>query len=136
MANRILSGIGVILAMFGVVALLVGILFAISTAMSVGGSSSATGTVIGFNTDDRGISYPVVQFPTALAPVTFTVSYSSTNDPHHVGDKVAVLFNPETPTAARVNSFFSLWYLPVFLLGAGGVLLLVSGGLLLLARRF
>jgi len=121
--------------MFGAIALLVGILFAIFTAISVGGSTSASGTVIGFTTADKGISYPVVQFPANFAPITFTMSYSSTNEPYKVGDRVGVLYSPDRPSAARVNSFFSLWYFPVFMLGAGGVLLLVGLGLLLLARR-
>jgi Protein of unknown function (DUF3592) len=135
LTNRILSIIGVILAMFGAIALLVGILYTIFTAMSVGGSTSASGTVIGFTTDDKGISYPIVQFPANLTPITFTMSYSSTNEPYKVGDRVAVLYSPDQPSAARVNSFFSLWYFPVFMLVAGGVLLLVGLGLLLLARR-
>ncbi len=133
--SRVLGGIGAVLVMFGTVALLAGILFTIFTYLFVGGATSATGTVTGFSTD-KGISYPVIQFPDTLAPVTFTATFSSTNEPYKVGDKVAVLFNPETPTAARVNSFFSLWYFPVFLLIAGGVLLLVGGGLLFLTRQF
>jgi len=121
--------------MFGAVALLVGVLFTIFTAISVGGSTSASGTVIGFTTGDKGISYPVVQFPANPAPIIFTMSYSSTNEPYKVGDKVKVLYDPGQPSAARVSSFFSLWYFPLFMLGAGGVLLLVGLGLLLLARR-
>ncbi len=136
MTNRIVGGIGVVLAMFGTVALLAGILFTIFTYLFVGGATSATGIVTGFSASDKGISYPVIQYPAAFAPITFTATFSSTNEPYNVGDKVKVLFNPETPTAARVNSFFSLWYFPVFLLVSGGVLLLVGGGLLLLARRF
>ena len=46
--------------------------------------------------------------------------------PYAIGDEVPVLFSPDDPQSASINSFTSMWLLPL-LLGGGGLVFVIGG---------
>ncbi|WP_206613484.1 DUF3592 domain-containing protein [Parahaliea mediterranea] len=74
---------------------------------------------------------PVVTFTSADGrKVEFTSSSGSNPPSFHRGEKVTVLYRPETPERARIESFFSLWGLALILGGMGTIFTLVGGGII------
>jgi hypothetical protein len=93
--------------------------------------ASATGTVVSLRevdeTDNTGVTYaPVISY--AVQGHTYTYESSNSSDPpaYDVGEKVALLYQPDDPEEVRVNSWFDLWFLPAMLGGAGVVVAIVS----------
>ncbi len=63
---------------------------------------------------------PVVEVTTATGKrIEFTSNVGSSPPSHRVGEPVTVLYSPADPQAARIKSFFQLWFgfLIVFALG-------------------
>lgn len=80
--------------------------------------------------DDLNSYAPRVRFTTASGqPVEFQASAASSDTGYRVGDRVAVLYLPDAPDNASINSFFHLWIFPTILLGLGGVFTLLGAGL-------
>ena len=94
----------------------------------------ASGTVVGFQGtgDPEGTVEPVIQFePATGGLIKFSDRVASNPPEYDVGDVVAVKYNPERPSMARINKISRLYFTP-------GVLTIVSApivglGLLLLA---
>jgi flagellar biosynthesis/type III secretory pathway M-ring protein FliF/YscJ len=109
------------------------------TLSDLGNMVSAKGVVVDVtasrDTEDDGLVYsPVIEFQpeTASAPVRFEQSIrQSENLAAKRGDTVEVLYDPENPQNARVNSFVDLWVLPIVLIGSGAIVLLIALGVLL-----
>lgn len=82
------------------------------------------GKVIMVTIDKSGKSAtykPVIEFYDHKGIRIEFASFEGSNPPKYtVGDKVEVLFNPENPIDAKINSFFSIW---------GGVLIMSIVGI-------
>ncbi|MFH2063139.1 MAG: DUF3592 domain-containing protein [bacterium] len=81
--------------------------------------------------------HPVISFLTEDGQ---TVEYRSdfgTSPPvHEVGEKVDVIYDPQDPSRAEIDSFVSLWLGPILVAG-GGVLITAVGLLdIVLSRRY
>ena len=77
----------------------------------------AKGEITGFSDS------PVVTFDYYGQPVQFRSSFSSSD--MQVGDEVTVYFPPDKPEEAEIKSFFTQWFVPLFL----SVFVLVFGGI-------
>lgn len=121
-------------------ALLIGALLAYNhTREFVAGAVQAEGEVIEVirveteSTDRRSVvSFrPVVRFTPANAeqPIQFTDAVGKNPPAHSVGERVLVLYNPQQPSQAHINSFYSLWFMVIIFSVLGTVFALVGGAL-------
>ena len=121
-----------IFTMFGllsVVLLPLGVLTFSSTYSVVSRGLKAKGTVVGIVTRDSTVSgsrgrtesyAPTVSFVTQTGKaVTFESETASNPASHSVGDEVEVIYQPNDPQQAIINSFVHTWLLSTLLLGAG-----------------
>ena len=86
------------------------------------GFISGTGTVVGlekriFRAGSAGVYCPVVEFmPGAGETIRFESAFGSNPASQKVGDKVKVVYNPQNPKEAEVDSGLSKWLAPGCLL--------------------
>ena len=78
---------------------------------------------------------PVVEFLDSDGGVRHFRSQISSSVAPTVGKTVSVLYNPVNPNDARLNGFFSLYIMPIFLIGFGLIILLFSSIPLLISTR-
>ena len=99
----------------------------VTTSKFIGKAVSADGVVVGleerWDSDDNDYTYyPQVEFETEdHRTIAFTSDTGSRPAGFDVGEPVRVLFDPARPEAARIDSFFQLWLLPLVLGGMGTV---------------
>ena len=84
--------------------------------------------VIQFVDERTGEEYTLVTKP-GLHPI----HYAYRPSPPIIGREVDVLYDPEDPNNARINSFLDIWLGPIAVTGLGGIL--SSAGLILTIRR-
>lgn len=100
---------------------IIGVMFAIggfgvgcySVAFGIG-AKEAKGTV----TDFIGGS-PIVEFEVGGQTFSFQSSISSSPPAYFVGEKVDVLYRPNNPRSAQINSFTDRWLFPLAFTAAG-----------------
>ena len=106
-----------------------------STVAFIERATEATGTVIDLErsrSSDSTTYYPVVVFEDIRGREIEFRSRSGSNPPSfNRGERVSVFYEPSAPESARINSFFSLWGLPMILGGMGLVFGAIGGGMLL-----
>jgi len=90
--------------------------------------------------DEDTAYFPVFSFRDGQGKEQVIHSSSGSFPPaYEVGDTVPVLYNPNDPSNAKIDSFFSIWGIP-FITGIIGLVVLPAGLLILywpnLARRF
>ena len=97
----------------------------------------AEGTVIELipRRSDNSTTYaPKVSFLSASQqPYTFTSSSSSSPAAYSRGEKVSVLYAPNNPSDAKIDSFFSLWGVAL-IMGILGLSFAAVGGGILIAQ--
>ena len=99
----------------------------VTTSRFIGEAVAADGMVVGleerWDSDDNDYTYyPQVEFQTEdHRTIAFTSDTGSRPAAFDVGEPVRVLFDPARPEAARIDSFFQLWLLPLVLGGMGTV---------------
>lgn len=95
------------------------------------------GVVTGYEENhsrEGGLTYsPIIAYTAADQSHTFVSSNSSYPPAYEIGEEVPLLYNPQDPTLARVDSWWELWLLPT-MLGGAAVILALSANLLLLRR--
>ena len=94
-------------------------------------AQAVPGTVIALqwsNGENSRVARPVVSYEVRGEPYQVTGSVASSPPAYDVGDPVRVLYPPGQPKAARLESGFDLWFLPVLLGGMGLVFTLVGAG--------
>jgi hypothetical protein len=77
---------------------------------------------------------PVVRFRHGTQQVQFSDSLASNPPAYHVGETVNVLYLESDPYDARIESFTSLWFLPMVLGGMGTIFLAVGAGMIVGSR--
>jgi hypothetical protein len=126
--------------------LLIAFVSSASAILKMNQEESAQGRVVEIiqrreyvNEQDRIVQdyyYPVVEYVSADGRRhTVHMTEGSSAPSHEVGDEVTVLYNPEHPLEARINSFGSsalMWILP----GITGILGLGFLGAVIAVRRF
>lgn len=130
-------------SLFGVVGLgmLLGSWMAFtSTQKFLENSELSEGTVISnelhYSHDEEGnrekYYYPIVEFQTQEGEnVKFEADFGSYPPMYQVGEQISIIYNPQNPTDAQINSFWTLWFVSILLLGMGGVFASIGFGILL-----
>ena len=106
------------------------------TRSFVAGSTATLGRVTAWDyrkSSLRATGFVTVFTFTNAAGRTYTVrsGWASSRPSHRIGEAVTVLYPPEKPEAARIQSFQTLWLLPT-VLGCSG---LAAAGMGVLALR-
>jgi len=108
-----------------------------STRDFVASALPATGEVIDFfeSRSSESLTYrPVVEFVTAQGQsVQFTSPSGSSPPAYSRGESVEVLYDPDRPEIAQINSFFSLWGVPIIFVSIGVILFVL--GLAMIVRQ-
>ncbi|MFI8962166.1 DUF3592 domain-containing protein [Streptomyces sp. NPDC053493] len=87
-------------------------------------------------TGDEPVAHPVVAFTPAGGSPTRFREFTGSNPPaYEVGERVEVLYRPDSPEDARIDGFAALWLLPLIFGGIGLVIVGVGTGIALVARR-
>jgi hypothetical protein len=135
--SKFFLAFGSIFAGVGSIFAVIGITIGINTYSFVGTAVSTQGTVIdlelGSSTDSEGRSfsvyYPVVKFTASNGEPTIFESNTGSQPPAFTkGQQVEVLYNPQKPNSAMINSSrFDLWFAPAMITGMGSVFVLIGG---------
>jgi uncharacterized protein (DUF58 family) len=117
---RVLRIVGMVFGAIAMVAFFVAILLATLRWNEVSAATATTqGTVVAFAHGRKG-SAPVVELtPPGGDPVRITGRISSKPARYHVGEQVAVRYDPKVPAHAMIDTFFEIWLLP-FIFGCMG----------------
>lgn len=81
----------------------------------------AQGTVVKLVRTTGSMQAPVVAFTSPRGPVQFQSEVSSSPPAWRAGEPVQVLFDPNDPTQAVIDSFWVRWLVPVLLGFVGAV---------------
>ncbi|WP_066382429.1 DUF3592 domain-containing protein [Anabaena sp. CA = ATCC 33047] len=126
MFGSIFAGVGSIFAVTGII-------ITLNTRSFVATSVTTQGTVIDLiprsSSSSRSVVYyPVVRFtPSSGDPITFAANSGSNPPAHTRGEQVEVLYNPQKRDSAMINSWLSLWFLPVMFTGMGSLFVVIGG---------
>lgn len=108
----------------GVVCLAAAVIIYISTSRFLALAQHAQGKVIEYRRDvdeDNGVVYfPIVEFSAGNELYTFESGTGSSSRPYQKGDAVAVLYHPDNPEKAEIESFWAQW-LGVMICGLIGI---------------
>ncbi len=135
---RIAKWIGAPLAIVGVLMLLGAAFVVVRQTALINAGTATMGEVIALEpSSGSGGSTryrPVVRFVTPQGQATIVGEVASSPPPHAVGDAVRVIYNPDRPSEALIDTFMERWFLPLMLgflgsgtLGAGGIVLWRAG---------
>lgn len=81
----------------------------------------AEGTIVALEREKsaKGLAqdYPVVQFTARESGVTFSFKsrFGMWPSPFSIGEKVEVAYDPANPLRARINSFWTIWFVPILI---------------------
>jgi Protein of unknown function (DUF3592) len=132
-----------IVGLIGLVFLPIGIGFWVNNSSFERDAEKTTGTVIDHVTKtsydrdgDRSVTYaPKVRFTAADGQdYEFTDSISSSNK-KDIGSRVDVLYKPDDPSDARIDSVARRWLFPGIFGGVGALMVLIGVGLLIAGLR-
>lgn len=120
--------VAVVFSLIGLVFLMIGVGFVCSSYSLLSVAQRTEGTVIRLvGNGRRGSVAPVVEFFLEGNRREFQ-SWLSTSPPQFgVGEKVTVLYDPNDPQRASIESFVTLWLFSTIFGGIGVVMLVVSG---------
>lgn len=120
----------------GSIFVITGIIITVNTRNFVGKSISAQGTVIDLvrrtsrDSDGRSSTayYPVIKFTASSGEPTEFEANSGSNPPAYTKDQqIEILYNPQEPQSATINSWFDLWFLPAMFTGMGSLFVVIGG---------
>ena len=115
-----------VFAALGLALLIVAGVAAAARATDLAGAEHADGTVFALSGGAKGFA-PVVQFsPSSGGTVPFTADVDSNPPAYQVGDHVQVLYPPDKPHDAVIDSFWQVWFSAV-LFALIGITFIVVG---------
>ncbi len=122
-----------IMGLVGTALLVGGTWILMDTQRFVARADAVQGTVIELlrtrGRDGGTMFKPLVRYETLAGAMTeFASSAASRPAAYEVGEAVTVLYDPSHPDDVRLKGSFSLWGMPIVLLGVGAVLFLISAG--------
>ena len=98
-------------------------------------ASHARGTVSKLNErDGEKVLYPVFTFEDSHG-TSYSIESSSGSYPtaYKIGDLITVIYQPDKPANAKIDSFLDIWIWPIALVGCGALDLLFGIGILVIA---
>lgn len=99
--------------------LIVGVWLLIDAAVFLRDANTVRGTVSEMVEAGEGRQSPKVEFTVDAKRISFTSRVSSNPPNFVVGEDVRVVYRPEDPTRARIDSFGELWLIPMGRLCSG-----------------
>jgi cytochrome c oxidase assembly protein Cox11 len=134
--------IGLTFAVIGLVALVIGILWIRSTKERLKTMINHTGTVVEKvrveHPGETANFYPVVEFKTQTGEVfRFEGKTSGPENEYKIGEQVEILYDPQDPQGAMINSWKELWFPSIAMMIIGGgmlVLGIASSGIVLFSK--
>ncbi len=106
--------VGVLFFFLGIAVLIYSAVALIKRRRQIAAWAPGMGVVTGLVTESgqRGYIYcPVVQFTTSTGiPCNFKSSVGSNPAPYAVGQNVNIIYDPQNPQNAEINSSTSLWF--------------------------
>lgn len=144
MTRFTLKFLPVVFGIVGIVLLGVSIWLTVRSLDFAANATRTQGTVVDlqrkYSTDSDGngryLYYPVVRFQTAAGEQSeFRGSAGSSSPAYGRGDQVTVLYFPQNPRDARIDSITGLWLGPLITGGLGIAFTLVCCGFLLVRLR-
>lgn len=116
---------------FGLLLLSAGLYLGYSTYTGVSKTIGIEGTVVSLEQHTNGAAiYPVIHFMDLDGHEHAYISNTGSNEPsYYPGEKVRILFNPNSPDSketTRIDGFAELWGATLFLLGMGSVFVLLT----------
>ena len=137
--RRKLGGAFLLLPISAVIMLGVSIWYTISSYGFYSNGIEVESTVVRLessHSSDSGTTYsPVYRYIVDGQEYEYESVNSSSPPSHDVGEVVTLLYDPDDPGRARVNSFWELWLLPVILCPVSLFMVLLSIGIPVLVRR-
>ncbi|OAI53372.1 hypothetical protein AYO44_16030 [Planctomycetaceae bacterium SCGC AG-212-F19] len=106
----------------------VGVVTTVSAIQESADTQLTQGTVVAFeggNSARGPVSKPVVEYHVAGQTYRFTGRVATNMPIHAVGDQVAVLYKPNEPGTAFIDSFFDRWLGPLLFTGVGFLFLVI-----------
>lgn len=115
-----------VFAALGLALLIVAGVLAMARASDLSGAEHADGTVFALSGGAKGFA-PVVQFtPASGGTVPFTADVDSNPPAYQVGDHVPVLYPPDKPHEAVIDSFWQVWFSSALFALIGAALIMVG----------
>ncbi len=75
--------------------------------------------------------YPLVKFTTRTGEtVVFESKVGSSSPEYTKGERVEILYHPQKPNAAMINTWIHLWFFPMILSGTGSLAVFIGASLL------
>jgi len=135
-----------ILGLVGLVLLGIAVFLFLKTKRLLSVGKTAKGKIVDVvkkesqDQDEEGFSststtyYPVIEFKTVTGQVIkFEAGVGRSNqNAYEIGHTVDVIYDPNKPQDAKINSFLQLWFVPL-ILGVIGLIVIVVAGLVALA---
>jgi len=131
---KIVGAFAALFCLVGIVLIVVGFRFYGSSRSFVENARSVPGKVVGFekwepeiNTSERdGMLYAVVVFKTESGQeVRFQGPSEDGLEKYEKGDRVRVLYGPQEPQNARIDSFMGLWFASTMFWVIGGSAIII-----------
>lgn len=120
-------GVALIFAAVGTICVVAAVVVGTWRMNFAAGAAHTEGTVLRLvATDQKGSRAPVIRYEVDGKAYEFQSSISSNPPNYAVGQKVAVLYQPDNPGAGTIDSFFERWFMPI-LLGVFGVVFSAIG---------
>lgn len=126
--------IGLFFTIIGAIVIFAGWLWQHSTRERLNTMISGTGTIVELIEVDRPGEtpnyYPIIEFQTQTGEIIrFEGKTGVSENTYRVGQQVDILYDPQFPQDARIDSWFELWLPPlvVILLGSGALVAGLAG---------
>jgi len=133
--NKAVKVLGLIFLFIGAGLMVIAIICYFDTKSFLANSNEIQGKVIGFVRGYKGVFCPIISFKTEDGKIMkFKESFGTRPPQYKKGDLVRVLYNPKNPSYAKINSFWSLWFVEILFAFLGLVFSLV-GAILLIKFR-
>ena len=122
--------VGVVFVFVGLVFTSLGVWLIIDASRFNRDASTTQGTVVELIFVGDGRRAPRVDYRVNDARYTFTSRFSSTDLSFTTGDTVSVAYSLHNPADARIDSFETMWFLPLCATVVGAIGMMVGVGVL------
>ncbi len=122
-----------VLGIIGIILLVAATIVSINKVKFIEGAEIAQGEIINYTLERSAskpgttVFYPHVRFISSdNQTIEFRSGVASNRKPYTLGSPVSVVYNPQNPEEAEINSFMRLWFLPFALSFMALIFLIIS----------